>query len=395
MTQVTFWNNNNKGGLSDTFNGAQGVPSGLSSIDCLETQSSTWLIVYNSNDYQGDYMKVGPSTYLSDLNHVDRMGGGDWKNQIQSCVIYGSQPSWWNNSGTPPIDVPVGATQAFFSENDNFAGDNRVFTANVNESDLNNNHYTTDSGKDMKNNINSIKTGSSAWLQIWDETDYTGNFLQIYPNTSYKNLDEVKRGSSGDWQNQIQSFNLYNSLPASWNLGFDSSAFIKSFPNEYASSDMDGTYYVYNTQDAPYHIHLLGTTYPSTSTMNLSFKVCYDTAGKNDKVYLDILINADGTYNSLTYSYESGGAIQIPSSVIKAVDVSAELLGAIGALESAGISEAAAQEFVETFDTICKAFNKISSVVYKLSEANDGRFYLVPVVCQVVNRALNAITISN
>ena len=395
MTKVTFYNNHDKGGLATPFSDPQAKNSSVNGTNCIVTESSTWLVVYSESDYKGDYMKVGPNTEVPQLSKVDRASGGDWKNNSNSFIMYGVQPSWWNNSGTPPRDIPVPSNGVLFTDDDHFSGDNRTYTGPLSYSDLNDHHYTTNSGKDLKNNITSLKTGTNAWLQIWDETDYTGNFAHIYPNTTYVDLNDLKRGSSGDWNDQIQSFNLYTSLPAAWNLGFDTNSFIQSFPNYTVSSDMDGTYYEYQSQDCPYHIHLLGTTYPTDSQMQLSFKICYDTMGHNDQVFLDIFFDGDGSYNSLQYSYEQGGAIQIPSTLIKAVDVSAEILGAVGALESAGISEAAAQEFVETFDNICKAFNKISNVIYKLSEANDGRFYLVPVVCHVVNRAINAVTISN
>ena len=68
-----------------------------------------------------------------------------------------------------------------------------------------------------------------------------------------------------------------------------------------------------------------------------------------------------------------------------------KVLGALGALESAGISEAAANEFVEDFDTMVKIFNKISNLLYSMSEKDDGRYYMVAVVSHVVNRALRAV----
>lgn len=393
MATVTFWNNNDYDGMSDTFNGAQRRSYNTSQAwDSLKTGSNTWLIVWNGSNYTGDYLKIGPSTNNSDLNHTDRGSKGDWKNQITSFIMYGHQPSWWNSNSTPPTnDLNLESNEAVFCADTNFNGDTATFFANVSESDLNQIHYPTNSGRDMKDNIQSLATGSAAWLEIWNETSYTGSTLRIYPNTKYKDLNSVARKPEGDWKNQIQSFRLYNALPASWNLGFDQNKFYSSFPGAIKYTDSSGDYYHYTTQDCGYDIRLTGLAY-DTSTMTVSFRVDYDLTGKNDKVLLDLVINANGTFNSVSYEYQQGGAVQIPKSVIKAVDVSAEILGAVGALETVGISEEAANSFIEAFDTFCEVFNKVSNGLYKLSESNDGRFYMVGVCVHVLCRAFSAVT---
>lgn len=397
MATVNFWNNNDYDGLQDTFTGAQRRSYATSQAwDSLKTGSATYLVIWSGSNYTGDYKKIGPSTNLSDLNHEHRGDDGDWKNQITSFIIYANQPSWWNNSGTPPNnDLNLQPHDAIFCADSDFNDDTVVYTANASVSDLNSHIYPTDTNRDMKDNFSSLATGTSAWLEIFSDANYSGSTLRIYPNTKYTDLNKVPRLPEGNWNDEIQSFKLYNAKPnRTWDLGFDENKFFGSFPGAVRYQDSSGPYYHYMTQDAGYDIRLNGTTFPDSTTMNLSFRVDYDLAGKNDKVNLDLLINLDGSMNSVTYEYTEGGAVQIPSSVIKAVDISAEILGAVGALETAGISEEAANSFVEAFDTFCKVFNKISNVVYKLSESNDGRFYMVAVCSHVLNRALASVTVA-
>lgn len=397
MATVTFWNKNDFEGISSTFNGAQRRAYNTSQAwDSLKTGTGTWLVVWDNSNYTGNYMKIGPSnSTFDDLNHAGRGNDGDWKNQIKSLMIYANQPSWWNYSTTPPNnDLNLQPNDAVFCSGTNFNNDTVVFTANASEDDLNQVKFPTNTSNDMKNDIQSLATGSSAWLEVWNETDYTGSTLRVYPKTTYTDLNSVARQPEGDWKNQIQSFKLYNALPASWNLGFDQDTFFGAFPGAVKMQDSSGQYYHYNTQDCGYDIRLTGLSY-DTSTMTVSFRIDYDLTGHNDKVMLDLVVNTDGTFNSVSYEYDQGGAVQIPKSVIKAVDVSAEVLGAVGALETAGISEEAANSFIEAFDTFCDVFNKISNVLYKLSEANDGRFYMVAVCTQVLCRAFSAVTTTN
>lgn len=246
----------------------------------------------------------------------------------------------------------------------------------------------------MTKDISSLKTGSNAWVTIYDGDNYTGQSLNFYPNTSCDNLKDHDDPTSHNWGDMIASWRLYTAIPSSWNTGFDKTTFEGQFPGWNKQSDLDGDYLNYETQGAGYHVHQIGKSYPDEFTMKISLKVCYQiTAGTNDNVLLDILVNTDGSLNSITYTYNAGSAVQIPGWVEKAVDAGAEVAGAVGALESAGISEAAAQEFVEDFNTICNVFNKVASAVFKLSQNDDGRFYLVPVVSHVIVRALKSVTI--
>lgn len=397
MATVTFWNNHDFGGDSDTYNGAQRRSYSTSKAwDSLKTGAGTWLVVWDNSDYTGNYMKIDPNTgWYNDLNKAGRGSDGDWKNQIKSFIIYGNAPSWW---GSTPLnnDLNLQPHDCVFCTGSDFNDDTAVFPANAVDSDLSNNYFVTNASVNMSNSIQSLATGSSAWLQIWNGTNYTGSTLRVYPNTKHHDLNKMPRLPEGDWKNQIKSFKLWNAMPdASWNLGFDENKFFGAFPDALRGNDSSGPYYHYTTQDCSYDIRLNGITYPDAATMNLAFRVDYDLTGKNDKVTLNLLVNLDGSFNSVSGDYQQGNATQIPSWLIKGVDVGAEVLGALGALETAGISEEAAAGFIEEFDSFCEAFNKISNILYKISESNDGRFYMVPVAAHVLARAMCAVTVAN
>lgn len=397
MATVTFWDNHNYKSGSNTFNGAQRKSyTTAQPWDSVKVGDGTWMVFWDGSDYDGNYKKFGPNTSNDDFNHLDRGSSGDWKNQIKSFIIYGMEPSWWNDNSAPPNnDLNLQPHDAVFCAGTDFNSDTAVFQGPINESDLNSVSFPTNTSRDLKNDIQSLATGSSAWLEIWNDTDYSGSSLRIYPNTTYDDLNQVARLPNGDWKNQMQSFKLYTSLPdASWCLTFDQDTFFKSIPDGYAMKDTSGPYYHYNTQDCGYDIRVTDISYDSSS-MTVSFRIDYDLAGHNDKVNLDLKVNTDGSINSVTYEYEQGGAVQIPSAVIKAVDVSAEVLGAVGALETAGISEEAANSFIEAFDMFCNVFNKVSNGLYKLSEANDGRFYLCAVGTQTLCRAMSAVVVKS
>ena len=397
MATVTFWNNHAYGGDSDTYNGAQRRSYSTSKAwDSVKVGSDSWVVVWENSGYSGAYMKLGPNTDNSDFNKTDKSSGGDWKNQIKAFIMYGREPSWWNDSSAPPNnDLNLASNECVFTDETWFNGNCATFFGTTQKSDLNSVKFPTNTGVDLKNDIQSVATGASAWLEVWNDTDYSGDSLRIYPNTTYHDLDQVARIPKGDWKNQMQSFKLYNYLPdGSWALDFDEDKFFNAFPGAYAMQDSSGPYYHYVTQDCGYDVRITGKTFDSES-MTISFRVDYDLTGHNDKVNLDLKVNLDGSMNSVTYEYEQGGAVQIPSAVIKAVDVGAEVLGAVGALETAGISEEAANSFIEAFDTFCEVFNKVSNGLYKLSEANDGRFYMCGVCTNLLARALSAVTVNS
>ena len=103
MATVSFYTNDNYGGTQTTITGTAIATANYSSqpdYDSVQVAASTWVVVWNEQNFTGDFLLINPSTNLSDLNNVPRTGGGDWKNQITSLQVYASEPSWWS-SGVP------------------------------------------------------------------------------------------------------------------------------------------------------------------------------------------------------------------------------------------------------------------------------------------------------
>ena len=396
-TSVKFYTNNDYDNLLRTYTGAQAQSSpAISDIDSLKTGSNTWLIVYQYHNYGGDAMQVGPNAGLHDLNHVHtNRDGGDWKNQISSFVMYDHQPSFWSSgSTTPKLDLQDG--KLLFAENANYEGDCRTFLANSSEGDLNNCDYNTNNtDRDMKNNITSLATATNVWLEVYDQPNYQGNVLKVPPSTQYNNLNDVERGNGFDWKNQIQSFRSFysNSEPASWVINVDLSYFHSCYPDQYSDNTVNGTAIGYRTQDAQYRIYDPKVDYPDVNTMDATIQIDHIiSASTDDHSNLVLSYNTQRQLIQISQDWSAGSAFEVPSWVIKTVDISAEVLGAVGALESAGVSEAAANEFIEVFDAACKTFNKVCQVIASLSESDGGRFYMIPVVCHTIARTSLAVS---
>ncbi|MFN8397321.1 MAG: hypothetical protein U0176_22040 [Bacteroidia bacterium] len=392
MANVTFYDKNDYDGNSDAFTGAQRRSYSTSKAwDSIDVGSNTWLVVYNGSDFTGDYLFVSGDKH--DLNHVSRSSGGDWKNQIKSFIMYSSQPSWWNSGVPQADDLNLAANQAMFTSSTNYMDDCSVYDAYASESNLYGTTYATDHGRPMIDTIQSIATGSSCWVEVWAEYNDYPPYLRIYPNSKLPDLNAVARYPSGDWKNRISGMKVYDTLPdATWNLKFDDKKFFSLFPDAAPSSDSSGPFYRYTTQDCTYDIRVTTVYSPKRDQFQVSFRIDYETSGHNDKVELDVIVDGNNVFQSVAYTYEQGGAVQIPKSVINAVDYGADIAGMLGLIETAGISEEAADSFIEAFDTACDVFNKVMNVLYKLSQANDGRFYLVAVTSHVICRALNSIT---
>ncbi|MFI8979358.1 peptidase inhibitor family I36 protein [Ectopseudomonas khazarica] len=396
-TFVTFYKSQEyKDALQPTYTGPQAQSSpDISGVSSIETGSETWLIVYQGKSFDGDAMQLGPNTRIYDLTkvHTNR-GNGNWDNQISSFVMYDHKPSFWASGATrPELDLQDG--EIIFAENTDFEGDCKIYRGTNYAGDLNNCQYGTNgTNRDLKNNISSLATGTNAWLEVYDQPDYRGEVLKVHPSTEYRDLASAKRGSVGNWSNQLQSFRCFYSTsePASWFLGLDESLFKSLYLDNYSDSTLNGNAIGYRTQDAQYRIYDPVVDYPDVDTMAAAIQIDHIiSASTDDHTNLVLTFNTNRELVQVSQDWQAGSAYQVPSWVIKTVDIGAEVLGALGALESAGISEAAANEFVETFDAACKTFNKICQVIANLSESDGGRFYMIPVSCHTIVRACLAV----
>jgi hypothetical protein len=64
--------------------------------------------------------------------------------------------------------------------------------------------------KGLNNQVDSLKTGSKTWMELYRGKDYQDTFLMVPPNSSYDNLDDFGLGDKSN------SFILYDARPVSW-----------------------------------------------------------------------------------------------------------------------------------------------------------------------------------
>lgn len=412
---VSFWKNNKKGGGETTYEKPQGQADITPDSDSIQVGDSAWVIVYNGKHFTGDFLELEPGTYKDDLNKLHRSSGGDWKNQIRSFIMYNAKPSFWGTSTDKPnIDHFVNHTtnQAIFTEDTNFESLCSIFPTNTTSA---NNSYTYWQSSPitffekygMDGNINSLATGLNTWLIIFDDIHYTGNFLKVRPSTKYPDLNNIVRYDSsgnkkGDWKNQIQSFLIFAEEPEFWNSAFSRpevnlTKFNSLFPNSYSDKSNaiaykieDSTYRIYNPNPSIYN----DQNFSLQNTDGVTYRVNLDhenTFALDEHAQFDVNFNNSGVIQQISnFSWKAGGAFNISEAFIKIVDDTAWYLGTADALETLGVSEAAAGEFVETFDFICNTFNKISALIYK-AEDNGGQFYFLPVIAHAVNRLCTSI----
>jgi hypothetical protein len=417
-----LWNNNDEGGGSDSYNGAQGQENIDANNDSLQTADGTWVVVFDGTEYTGNLWKINPGTTEDDLNHVNRYNSsgskvGVWKNAIQSFIIYKQEPAFWNNSSWPSKAqlIQLQEYQALFTENENFEGDNRVFTGPDNEGSLSDIGYANDSDKmSGTGSVSALRTGNGSWLIIFDDTDFNGDFLKIGPNVTYSNLNNEGRynldgNEDGDWQDQIRSFLLYNYQPEFWNTPYsrpyvDFSTFYNLYP--YPTSSESDNKVVYMVEDSTYTVDCPDFTeqsakqslssYDDDDTTNLptngwtkyGMSLTHENPAltRDDTCTFDAYFDNTGALVSIQhFDMQLNGAYQISQAVIDTVDFVAWYYGTTGALETLGISEEAADAFVDVFDFVTAAFNKFSAAIYKVSD-NGGQFYFLPVVCHSLNR---------
>jgi hypothetical protein len=64
--------------------------------------------------------------------------------------------------------------------------------------------------KGLDDQVDSLKTGSQTWLELYRGKDYQDNYLKVPPDSSYSDLDDFSLGDASN------SFILYDTRPVSW-----------------------------------------------------------------------------------------------------------------------------------------------------------------------------------
>lgn len=169
-------------------------------------------------------------------------------------------------------------------------------------------------------------------------------------------------------------------------LKFSLNTFKSLYPNSKAESD----YLEYKVEDSKYRVHN-----PTVKADNVLYvKLDHIRAdATDDHVELTVEFNTNATIKQVNYSWQKGNdGYQISDKAIKAVDITFEVIGAVGALETAGLSEELALDAKEAFDFCAKAFNDISTAVVKWND-NGGQLYFVAVVSHTINRLCSSVSV--
>ncbi len=167
-------------------------------------------------------------------------------------------------------------------------------------------------------------------------------------------------------------------------LKFSLSTFKSLYPNSKSYSE----YLEYKVEDSLYRVYN-----PTVKADNVLYvKLDHIRAdATDDHVELTVEFNTNASIKQVNYNWQKGNdGYQIPDKAIKAVDITFEVVGAVGALETFGLSEELALDAKEAFDFCAKAFNDISTAVVKWND-NGGQLYFVAVVSHTINRLCSSV----
>ena len=165
---------------------------------------------------------------------------------------------------------------------------------------------------------------------------------------------------------------------------------LSTFKSLYPNSKSDSEYLEYKVEDSKYRVH--NPTVKADNVLNVKLDHIRADA-TDDHVELTVEFSSSGTLKNVSYNWKKGNdGYQISDTAISIVDDSLELLGAVGALETAGLSEELALDAKEAFDFCAKAFNDISTAVVKWND-NGGQLYFVAVVSHTINRLCSSVSV--
>lgn len=434
-TDFQTWNS--IGGSGNTYGGAQGQRNISADDNQAQAYANTWVLAFDGTNYTGNILKIDSSPDPIDLGSTTRYDSsgkdiGDWKNQIQSFILYKQQPSWWNSiTHTAPSNEQLfelhDAQVAVFQEA-GFSSDNHVFEGPYTCTDVANVGYSTN-GHNMSGlyAISSLKTGPNAWLIVFDHPQMKGDFKKIVPNSGqsttqssdYSDLNNIERDDlsgkkDGDWNDQPNSFVIYNYEPEFWNTDYaspyiDSKTLYNLYPSPTSDeSDSKITYMVedstysvdypdYQYQSADQGTSIYGDeTHDDTSTLPQNGWTKYHVHMEhdihlawNDTADFDIYFDNAGNIVQIgNFNWTSNGAFDVPSTVIKSVDAIGAYLSA--SLSLIGVDTSVIDDFIDGFNFVCNAFNTIAKKVYQFSD-NGGQFYFLPVICHTINRIASTV----
>ncbi|MBA8880878.1 jacalin-like lectin [Phyllobacterium myrsinacearum] len=99
-----------------------------------------------------------------------------------------------------------------FWESDDYKKGTRRFDKAIDVPNMSEYELVNPDGRDreLDDNVDSLKTGATGWLELYIKKNYDGNVLRVPPNSSYPNLDDYNMGGN------TNSFRLFSHRPITW-----------------------------------------------------------------------------------------------------------------------------------------------------------------------------------
>lgn len=263
----------------------------------------------------------------------------------------------------------------------------------------------------VSGNANKLQTGSSGWVQIFDQEECQGNSY-IYLNNTTAILENNTSRDGNNWQNQVRSFKLYDYPVVSIQPIIDN--FFNGFKDLYNSSVYSGEYDMENSgqhiefhsQNSKFRITVPTITQSSSGVMTFNLFIQHvKEFSTNDDCTIQFSMDTSGrlvgnfeiNYNMSEAKSVSDWAINVTDLAIDAAE--AALKAAVDSCEVI-ITEGLGAEAVPITNKIIgyaadaltftvNHINFLLKLVFKLQE-NGGTLFFPSIVAQSIHRLMTA-----
>lgn len=278
---------------------------------------------------------------------------------------------------------------SFFQKSD-YKGKGKAFNNAQVIPDLYYQYYGSYQSDPVSDSIDTIQTDANAWVIVFDNINYRGNYLLVNPDSNIGDLNKVHRGDKGDWKNQIKSFIMYDVKPPFWDAGIarpyiDYEKLASYYPKSYAEKGNKS--FAYKIEDSVYRIKL--PTFVNQTLDKVLYSISLDhenSASKDDHASFIVSFNNEGVLQDImSFSWEKGGAFNISDDVVSDIKDGIDFIGYLSDPFTDGAGTEIAKQIDRAFSLSCKLFNFAALKVYTFTD-NGGMFYFLPVICHTINR---------
>ncbi|RTQ50771.1 hypothetical protein EJV47_09110 [Hymenobacter gummosus] len=220
---VSFWENDDYKGNTRTFSGAQTINDLAEytydgddqemddSINSLKTGPSTWLCVFSQHKCEGEILRVGPNTGIKNLEDYNLPGLGDWQNTIVSFVTYDHQPNFWdatNETAAGQCWVKIYSGTRYTGEAFALRGAGEVVNTGCIDGYR---YYNEESGYWYEVYPNSLTTGPTTWVELYEDASYGTLIARFGPNSL---IPDLSKYSISQGAVRVSSLKVFEQLPA-------------------------------------------------------------------------------------------------------------------------------------------------------------------------------------